>query len=191
MQMTSQDKFIIRSLTEGDIDLIADYWLLSEKEFLVGLGVDIDKIPSREALTQMLTHQIQLPDSEKSSLACIAAFNGIPIGHCNVNEIRYGEEAYMHLHLWNTNDRKKGMGTRMVLASLPVFFERLSLETIWSEPFAKNPGPNKTLEKIGFEFVRQYVTVPGSLSFEQEVKRWKMTKERFDKLGLSPNSKMV
>lgn len=183
--MTHKEKLEIRLLTERDIDLIADYWLLSEKEFLLGLGVDLDKIPSRQALTQMLTHQIQTPDSEKSSLACIAVLSGVPIGHCNVNEIRYAEEAYMHLHIWDTSHRKNGLGSRMVRASLPVFFERLELKTIWCEPYAKNAGPNKTLEKIGFEFVRQYVTVPGSLSFEQEVKRWKMTRDRFDEMRLS------
>lgn len=171
--------FEVRSLTERDIDFIADYWLNSDKDFLVSLGVDLNKIPSRKALTGMLINQIQLPDDEKSSLALIAELNNQAIGHCNVNNIHFGKEATMHLHLWNTKSRQKGLGTKMVLGSLPIFFESLKLERIWCEPYAKNQAPNRTLEKVGFEFVKKYVTIPGSLNFKQEVNRWKMTVERF------------
>lgn len=95
----------------------------------------------------MLTNQIRLPYKEKSSLALIAEINGEPLGHCNVNDITFGLEAKMHLHLWNNNLRKKGLGTEMVLQSLPLFFDRLKLKTIWCEPYAENPAPNKTLKK--------------------------------------------
>lgn len=175
----------IRLLTKNDIDFIADYWLKSDKEFLINMGVDLSKLPTREGLTKMLQTQIQLPDSEKSSLALILYVDNKPLGHCNVNNIVYGQEASMHLHLWNKSDRRKGLGTQMVIASLPVFFDRLQLKTIWSEPYSKNPSPNRTLKNIGFELVKRYVTIPGSLNFEQEVNQWKMTKEKFETLNIS------
>lgn len=180
--MIEQNRFKVRELTKSDIASVADYWLKSDKDFMVNMGVDLSKLPSREGLTKMLVNQIQLLDTEKSSLALIAEVNGEPIGHCNVNGITYGKEATLHLHLWNTNSRKKGLGTQMVRNSLPVFFERLKLKTIWCEPYAKNPAPNRTLEKVGFEFVKRYVTIPGSLNFEQEVNRWKMMREKLETL---------
>lgn len=167
----------VRELTENDIVHIADYWLNSDQDFLLNIGVDLNKLPSREELTEMLTTQIWLPYAEKSSLALIAEINGEPVGHCNVNEITFGLEAKMHLHLWNKNLRKKGLGTKMVLLSLPLFFEKLKLKTIWCEPYAENQAPNRTLRNIGFEFVKKYLTVPGSLNFEQEVNRYKLTKK--------------
>jgi hypothetical protein len=42
-----------------------------------------------------------------------------------------------------------------------------------------NPAPNKTLEKIGFTFIKSHTCVPGYLNFEQEVNRWEMTHETF------------
>lgn len=182
--MANERQLRVRELVLSDIELICNYWLNADNDYLVGMGVDVKKLPSREDLTHMLTQQIQLPYEEKSSLALIAEVNGIPSGHCNVNSIFYGKEATMHLHLWNKSNRLKGLGTQMVVQSLPVFFEKLKLETLWCEPYAGNPAPNKTLKKIGFEWVKNYVTTPGALNFEQEVNRYKLTKDRLKKLNI-------
>ena len=181
--MKDRNTIIVRELAESDIVHIANYWLNSDQDFLLGMGVDPNKLPSGEELTKMLTNQIRLPYKEKSSLALIAEINGEPLGHCNVNELTFGLEAKMHLHLWNKNHREKGLGTEMVLQSLPIFFDRLKLKTIWCEPYVENPAPNKTLKKIGFEFVKKYLTVPGLLNFEQEVNRYKLTKEKFEEIN--------
>jgi RimJ/RimL family protein N-acetyltransferase len=105
--------------------------------------------------------------------------NDQPIGHCNVNKIIFGEEAYMHLHLWQNNTRQKGMGATLVKKSIPFFFKNLKLKRLYCEPYALNPAPNKTLEKIGFQLVKEYVTVPGYLNFEQPVKRWELTYNKY------------
>lgn len=178
--MTIESEVRVRDLRKDDIKYIADYWINSDKDFLVSMGVDLAKVPTRNSLIKMLTDQIDLPDSSKATMAVILELNETPIGHCNVNGIIYGQEATMHLHLWTADYRQRGLGTTMVRKSLPVFFDRLKLETLWCEPYAHNPAPNKTLEKIGFEFVKRYVTTPGSLNFEQEVNRYKLTIERFE-----------
>ncbi len=184
--MTSQPKIKVRDLTIDDIKFIADYWLTSDPDYLISIGVDLSKLPTRKGLTKMLTSQINLPDSKKSSLAMILEINGIPSGHCNVNGIVYGQQATMHLHLWTSDNRQKGLGTMMVLKSLPTFFDRLKLKVLYCEPYALNSAPNRTLEKIGFEFIRRFVTVPGSLNFEQEVNKYKLTREKFEEIKYSP-----
>jgi RimJ/RimL family protein N-acetyltransferase len=63
--------------------------------------------------------------------------------------------------------------------TLPYFFQNFELKNLYCEPYALNPAPNKTLKKIGFQFVKQYVTIPGSLNFEQEVNRWELKFEDF------------
>jgi RimJ/RimL family protein N-acetyltransferase len=60
----------------------------------------------------------------------------------------------MHLHLWYPDKRIKGMGVQLVKKSLPYFFNNLHLKTLYCEPYALNPAPNKTLPKVGFEFVK-------------------------------------
>ncbi len=172
----------VRELTTSDIDLIADYWLKSDPDFMVGMGVDLAKLPSREGLTNMLQAQINLPMEQKQAYALIWEIDGKPVGHSNVNGIEYGKQATMHLHLWNSVNRKRGLGSELLIKSLPFYFDNLKLDVLYCEPYALNPAPNKTLEKIGFEFEKRYTTIPGSLNFEQEVNRWKLTREKYNTL---------
>jgi len=162
----------------SDLDKIADYWLLSSPEHLQGMGVDLAKLPDRASLIQGLNNQINLPDHQKQSLAFIAEINGQASGHCNVNQIQLGKQAHMHLHIWDHHHRMKGMGSKMVSLALPHFFRRLNLQEIFCEPFAENPGPNKTLLRLGFQFQKTYLTVPGSLNFEQLVNQYSIQRHQ-------------
>ena len=169
----------VREIQKSDIEPIIQYWLNADPAFLTGMGVDLIKMPSKEEWITMLAAQIKQPYSEKKSYCMIWLVGNKPIGHCNVNKIKFGEEAYMHLHMWNANGRKKGMGTELVKMSLPYFFENLKLKTIYSEPYALNQAPNKTLEKAGFTFVKEFITIPGFLNFEQPVNLWELTYEQY------------
>jgi len=172
----------VREMQLNDIQKIADYWLLSSKEHMVAMGVDLAKLPGREGLTQMLTTQIGLPIEERQSFALIWEVDGEAIGHNNVNGISFGESATMHLHIWQPEWRRRGLGAQLLRKSIPQFFENLQLKALICEPYAKNPAPNRTLEKLGFELEKTYVTTPGSLNFEQEVNRWKLDKDTFGSL---------
>lgn len=173
----------VREIQAADIPLITAYWLQPDPGFMKGIGVDLSKIPGEASLHQMLSQQLSLPYDEKPAYCIIWLINGVPAGHCNVNKIVFGEEASMHLHLWNRDARLRGNGAALVRMSLPYFFHNLQLKKIYSEPYAFNPAPNKTLEKAGFSFVKEYTTTPGSLNFEQPVFRWELTAE--DWTGLS------
>lgn len=179
--MNENLKIEVREIELKDIDLIADYWLKSESDFLINMGVDLKKLPTRIELRNRLTKQINLSVTSKKSYALIWLLDRKEIGHSNVNGIEYGKQATMHLHLWKSNNRKKGIGTELVRKSLPFYFEKLKIEKLICEPYALNPAPNKTLQKVGFKFVKKYKTIPGSLNYEQEVNRWELTKESYEK----------
>lgn len=170
----------VREIETRDIELIANYWLNSEPKFLIGMGVDLDKVPKREFFKKMLKDQLNAPLEEKKSYALIWELNGKAIGHSNVNGIEYANQATMHLHIWETESREKGLGSDLLKMSLPFYFSKLKLKTLWCEPYALNPAPNRTLKKLGFEFVKKYTTIPGSINFKQEVNQWKMTRAKFD-----------
>lgn len=177
--MINHQLLSVRAIETKDIPLITKYWLESEPDFLIGMGVDLNKLPTKEGLRQMLEKQMSLAIDKKPSYALIWEYNHKAIGHCNVNGIKFGEEAFMHLHLWNIDKRQKGIGSLLVKKSVEIFFKELKLQQIFSEPYALNPAPNKTLKKLGFDFVKKYTTIPGSLNFEQEVNRWKIEKSKF------------
>ena len=169
----------VRELQASDIDLIAQYWADADSSFLRSIGVELSKVPAREAFTQTLTTQLNLPLVEKKSFCIIWLLDGKPVGHCNTNPTVFGEYAYMHLHIWNSISRKIGLGEKFIQLTLPYFFENLKLKTLYAEPYALNPAANKALNKVGFEYLRQYVTTPGALNFQQPVKRWELTKEQY------------
>lgn len=146
------------------------------------MGVDLAKLPSEKQLREMLMSQMETSLERKQSYALIWEFHGSAIGHCNVNQIEFGKQAFMHLHLWNSEQRQRGLGTHFIKKSLPFFFEKLELDLLYCEPYALNEAPNKTLERLGFQFVKSHTTIPGSLNFEQEVNRWSLTKAQFQSL---------
>lgn len=74
------------------------------------------------------------------------------------------------------------MGAHFVKLTIPFYFNNFHLQTLYCEPYALNPAPNKTLPKAGFEFVKDYVCVPGWLNFEQMVNLWQMTREKFSRI---------
>lgn len=167
----------VRELQIEEIGLIADYWGSVTADSLRNMGADPTKMPPRDHFIEMLSGQLALPYNQKAALALIWLLDEVPVGHCNVNQIQFGDQAKMHLHLWNPITRARGLGTGLLQKSLPIFFEKLKLTTLYCEPYALNPAPNKILPKAGFSFVKTYRTIPGSINFEQEVNQWKIERE--------------
>jgi RimJ/RimL family protein N-acetyltransferase len=83
----------------------------------------------------------------------------------------------MHLHNWNHENRGKGLGMKFVQKCIPIFFEKLQLKTLFCQPYALNPGPNKTLKKLGFTLVETSIMKPNPKAFTQEVNTWSLRKE--------------
>jgi RimJ/RimL family protein N-acetyltransferase len=178
----------VRELAKEDIKYITEYWLGSDRNFMESLGVDIAKIPNAKEWEQMLMGQLSQPIEQKQSYCLIWVKDNKAVGHSNVNKIIFGKEASMHLHLWRSANRQIGLGYQFVKMSLPWFFKNLKLEKLYSEPYALNPAPHRTLEKLGFQFESEYITTPGWSNFEQPVKRWVLEYKDFIKNNNDPSS---
>jgi RimJ/RimL family protein N-acetyltransferase len=174
-----QNNLSVREIQKEDIDPLIHYWLNAELSFLESMGVDISKMQSQDKWEEMLTEQLNQSYNEKKYYCLIWLLDGKAIGHSNVNKIIFGQEAFMHLHIWENGIRKKGIGRALVKMSLPLFFKNMELKKIYCEPYALNPAPNKVLEKVGFEFVKSYITTPGWLNFEQPVNLWELSYEKY------------
>ena len=173
-------KISVREISQEDLDPIISYWLDSDHSHLIGMGVDLNKMPDRTQWRHMLSEQLSASYENKNSYCIIWLIDNVAMGHCNVNKIIFGKEAYMHLHIWNASSRNIGLGMEFIKMTLPYFFENLKLKKIFCEPYALNPSPNNLLRKFGFQFVRKQTTIPGYINFEQEVNLWEMTKENFE-----------
>lgn len=175
----SAPKLSARELGHGDVKRVADYWVQADTELLTGMGVDLAKLPARADFVAMLIDQLGKALTERQAYGTIWEVGGEPVGHCNVNKIAFGREAYMHLHLWHVEHRHRGLGPALIRLSLPYFFERLELEDLYCEPYALNPAPHRALEKAGFTLLQEYTTIPGAINFVQKVKRWHMSRAAY------------
>lgn len=175
----------VREITNNDIAFFISYWRNSDKEYLKSMGVDCNKIPSANDLTNMLRQQINSDYESKQTYALIWECNGEVIGHSNINEIEFGKTAKIHLHIWEEKNRKKGFGKILLKKSIAIFFEKFRLKEINCETFAENKAPIKSLQNLGFQFIKKYETIPNSISFKQEVNLWSLTKEKFNRLNLT------
>jgi RimJ/RimL family protein N-acetyltransferase len=172
----------VRPAEREHYQYIVDYFLNGSPNFLNGMGVDPKLLPARETWLGALYENHPRPITEKSIFYVIWFVDGKAIGHSNINKIIFGQEAYMHLHMWEPDTRKQGLGIQLVRKSIPIYFETFQLKDLWCEPYAHNPAPNKSLRKIGFEFIKEYDTTPGIICFPQAVNRWRLSSERFTEL---------
>lgn len=146
------------------------------------MGVDVSKLPSRQEWLDILRSNAASGIEAKMFFYMIWLLDNKPVGHSNINKIVFASEAYMHLHLWETQTRQKGMGLEFIRLTLPFYFDTFKLKNLFCEPSASNAAPNKTLKKAGFDFVKSYDTIPGWINTYQTVNRWVLTKEKYDYL---------
>lgn len=180
--MTKKISLEVREMITEDIKHFVAYWVESSDGFLEGMGVDVSKRPTREQLEKLVADQLGISMKSRKTYFLTWLVNNKPIGCSNVNQIEFGKQAFIHLHVWLKNYRKKGFGSELLKKSLPYIFENLKLQELYCEPYSLNIGPNKTVEKIGFEFVKKYITIPGASNFEQEVNQWRLTRKKYEEI---------
>ena len=176
------DLLTVRPALLDDYKSIVDYFLTADEAFLSGMGVDLSKLPERDKWIQMLEADHYLPLEEKQFFYMLWQVDDLPVGHCNINKIIYRQEAHLHLHLWQSHKRVQGLGVQLLTFSLPYFFEKFGLKKLYCEPMAANAAPNRTLQKIGFEFIKSYDTTPGWINRYQTVNRWCLTQEKLKEM---------
>ena len=65
----------------------------------------------QKSIKKLITDQLGIPMRNRKSYFLTWLVSNKPIGCSNVNQIEYGKQAFMHLHLWQTENRQRGIGT--------------------------------------------------------------------------------
>ena len=170
-------RYHVREMQQHEAKLMIRYFLTADLAFLNGMGVDPKKLPSELEWAELLKADFARPIQQRQFYYLVWEADGVAIGHCNINKIVFGEAAYMHLHIWDAGQRRKGCATQLLRPSITRFFEAFQLDKLFCEPYALNPGPNQTLPKLGFHLVRTYETTPGWIAFHQPVNLWVLERE--------------
>ena len=167
----------IREMQPGEQERVIDYFLNAGPDLLHDMGVDPDRLPDHKTWDALIRDDFGAPLRQRKFYYLFWEVEGRAVGHSNINKIVYGQEAYMHLHVWSGALRRKGLGRPLVRQCISRYFERFALKRLLCEPRAENPGPNKTLKGLGFCLAKTYDTVPGWINSRQTVNQWVMTRE--------------
>ena len=169
---------IARLMQLSESHLVIDYFLSATAEYLNGLGVDPTRVPDRSQWQSRFEQQFALPIEQRKVILVLWELDGRPCGFSSSDKIRFGDEAYMHLHVLEPERRQRGNGAIFVRQTAKLYFEALQIKRLFCEPYALNVAPNRTLQKAGFKYVKTHETVPGPMNFHQPVTRWMIEREQ-------------
>ena len=167
---------VARPMLSAEADLIIDYFHNATRAFLQSLGVDQMKLPSRETWRAHYDREFALPIAQRRSFLVLWTLDAAPIGFSTADKIVIGEQAFMHLHIFDSGRRRQGHGAALVRQTARLYFDTLRIEALYCEPYALNVAPNRTLQKAGFKYMMTHECVPGPLNFHQPVNRWLLSR---------------
>jgi RimJ/RimL family protein N-acetyltransferase len=174
----------VREMTLDETGLVIDYFHSATPEHLELMGVDPTRMPSRTVWAARVKESFALPVAERPNFYVIWLRDGRPVGFSSCDKIVAGSHANMHLHVTEPELRQSGIGAACVARSADIYIRTFELQRLFCEPNAFNVGPNRTVQKAGFKYLKTYMTVPGPLNYHQAVTRWVL--ERDIKAGVSP-----
>jgi RimJ/RimL family protein N-acetyltransferase len=162
----------VRPMTLQETAEIIEYFHVATPEHLEMLGVDPSRLPPASQWQRLYEQMFDQPVEQRSSLLVSWLYEDRFLGFSTADKIRIGQQANMHLHITDASQRKLAIGAECVRQTVELYFQALKLKQLFCEPNAFNMAPNRTLQKVGFKYVKTHMTVPGPLNFHQPVNRW-------------------
>lgn len=162
----------VREMKLADVGIRIDYFHDASDEHLRSLGVDRSLLPMREGWFAHYEEDFERPVRERVSYSLVWELDGRPVGFSSTDRIVFGTEAFMHLHILRSSQRRAGLGSEFVKMSAQKYIQVLELERLFCEPNAFNVAPNRTLQRAGFRYLFTHETTPGPINFPQVTTRW-------------------
>ena len=168
-----------------EADIIIDYFHGASHDFLKSLGISPAKLPHREDWWAFYRAEYKRPIDKRRAILVLWELDGESLGFSTADKIIFGQEAYMHLHILHPERRSSGYGANLVAQTVRIYFSKLKIHQLYCEPYALNTAPNRTLQKVGFKYIKTYEAIPGPLNFRQPVNRWLLDAEALASLRAS------
>jgi RimJ/RimL family protein N-acetyltransferase len=163
---------VVRSMRLDEIDVRIDYFHDASDSYLLKLGVDRALLPSKDAWRAHYEEDFSRPLAERETYNLAWELDGRVVGFSSVDHIEIGEQAFMHLHIFEEPRRRAGLGTEFVRLSVEEYFRTLELRRLFCQPNAYNVAPNRTLQRVGFRYVFTEEMQPSFINFLQPITRW-------------------
>ena len=161
-----------------EVHIRIDYFHDASDDYLLALGVDRARLPTRHDWAESYRADQALPLHQRSMVALVWELDGSIVGFSSADRIEFGAEAHMHLHILEADHRRSGLGTEFVRLSAAEYFRMLELQRLFCEPNALNVAPNRTLQRAGFRYLLSHECRPTPINFPQVTTRWVLERGR-------------
>ncbi|HEY2054873.1 MAG TPA: GNAT family protein [Solirubrobacterales bacterium] len=161
-----------------EVDVRIDYFHDASDEYLLQLGVERALLPDRDEWRAYYEKDFARPLAQRDSYHLAWELDDRIVGFSSVDNIEFGEQAFMHLHIVEEPRRREGLGTDFVKLSVEEYFRVLKLKRLYCQPNAFNVAPNRTLQRVGFRYVSTEEMQPSVINFMQPITRWVLERGR-------------
>ena len=167
-----EDSLSIRPMQLDDFAVRVAYFHEATDEHLDRLGVERSLLPNPREWQARFASNLELPLEDRSEYGVVWKLDDTPVGFSTADQIQFGVEAHMHLHIIDHERRAAGLGSRFVRLTAMHYCKVLRLDRLYCEPNAFNVAPNRTLQSAGFRYVRSRRCRPTPINTHQTTTIW-------------------
>jgi RimJ/RimL family protein N-acetyltransferase len=137
----------LRDITAADVPAIVDYWVLAPDGHLASMGVDRQRLGTREDIYRRFATAIRTGDACQSNIALGVTLDDRLVGYTLLN--RYSDDVnYSHWHIIEPNLRAKGLSSALYPHRIKAYFELGPLSQLIHQTRTSNVGVNRVLDKF-------------------------------------------
>lgn len=170
-----QPPWRIRLLEAADLPHIVAYWHDPEQQRAhVARGVDLAKLQPPDVLAAVYAAEIGQNVPAASRVTFVIEWHGTPVANVTVTNLNTPRDTQVHCHIWRQEDRRRGIGSAVLLHVLQTIFDTCPVTQLVFEPSSHNTAINGLLQKSGFRPIKTYHTQPSPLTRVMEVHRYEI-----------------
>lgn len=173
----------------AEVGVRIDYFHGASDEQLLKLGVERALLPPRQAWHEWYEADYARPIQQRENYSLLWLVDDEIVGFSSTDQISFGEQAFMHLHIVKPDRRRSGLGTQFVQQSTTTYFQVLQLQRLYCQPNAFNTAPNRTLQRAGFHYLFTAELAPSPINFLQPVTRWVLEEPHHDQGATYPSDR--
>jgi RimJ/RimL family protein N-acetyltransferase len=166
----------VREMRLDEVGIRINYFHSASDAHLRLMGVNRALLPSPDDWRKFYEEDYARPISERLNYLLVWELDNEVVGFSSTDQIRFGQQAFMHLHILAASHRHSGLGEQFVKESASAYFRVLELQRLYCQPNAFNVAPNRTLQRAGFRYVLTETTTPSPINDPQPVTRWVLEK---------------
>lgn len=167
----------VRPLRPEEAGLVVRYFTEASPADIERMGVDPAKLPDPARWERDLRAVLAAPPPASASAYYAWLVGGEPVGFSSLKDVAVGGSASQHLHMWSARHRGQGFGPVLFCRTALAGYARFGLRAIVCEPSARNPMPNRLLQKVGFPLLKTYEGRSSDLSAVTTLNRYDVRRD--------------